>query len=471
MAEYDWIGAVIDTGLSLYGASRSASGAKDAAATAAGGSAAELNLIRESRDLARADQEPYRLAGYEALDALRSMTGLGGPQRGRAPGPANSVGAGRGGGGRDLGTWDGGRGGGMSGPRQDMGGGGGSGWPGSSGGSSWAGVSGSPWTGFGLKSTGSDGGGAAMSNEDWVRLWHSLTKSSKKVLTGGRNEGGPISGKIYNVHETGNENIYTNGSYTRGHGPSTIDGKTGYVEPNTQSRYGGGYIEGRQEGVLLGGAYSGPLGVTDPRPEQIPGGSDDKNLDGGQYGRYDYPKQQRPPVTQVPPTTGAPPPPNSTVGPPNNAPPDGFPRENPGGVEGGYNFMTDPGYAFRFGEGIRAMDRSASASGGLLSGGYGRKLTRYGQDYASNEYTNVYNRISNIAGLGQVATNQSGQYALNAGAGMGTAAAQGAQATAYGQQAGTNAWANAANQIGQIDWGSIFGNNNQQQPYGWDEVG
>jgi hypothetical protein len=39
---------------------------------------------------------------------------------------------------------------------------------------------------------------------------------------------------------------------------------------------------------------------------------------------------------------------------------------------------------------------------------------------------------------------------------MGTAAAQGAYASAYGQQASGNAWANAANQIGQLPWGDLF---------------
>jgi hypothetical protein len=92
----------------------------------------------------------------------------------------------------------------------------------------------------------------------------------------------------------------------------------------------------------------------------------------------------------------------------------------------------------------------------LLSGGYGRALTRYGQDYASQEYTNVYNRISNIAGLGQVSAGQSGNYALQAGRYMGNAASEGANATAYGQIGSGNAWANAGNQIAQLPWGDIF---------------
>ena len=47
-------------------------------------------------------------------------------------------------------------------------------------------------------------------------------------------------------------------------------------------------------------------------------------------------------------------------------------------------------------------------------------------------------------------------YAMNAGQGMGTAAAQGAYAQASGQQAAGNAWANAGNQIAQLPWGEVF---------------
>jgi hypothetical protein len=53
---------------------------------------------------------------------------------------------------------------------------------------------------------------------------------------------------------------------------------------------------------------------------------------------------------------------------------------------------NDPGYAFRHASGEQALQRGAAASGGGFSGGTLAALTRYGQDYASNEYQNVYNR-------------------------------------------------------------------------------
>ena len=84
---------------------------------------------------------------------------------------------------------------------------------------------------------------------------------------------------------------------------------------------------------------------------------------------------------------------------------------------GAGDFYTDPGYDFRLSEGAKALERSASARGGLFSGGTLKALTRYNQDFASNEFGNAYNRfqenrrtrynqLAGIAGLGQqTATN------------------------------------------------------------------
>jgi hypothetical protein len=135
---------------------------------------------------------------------------------------------------------------------------------------------------------------------------------------------------------------------------------------------------------------------------------------------------------------------------------------NPGGQPGGYNFMTDPGYQFRINEGMRALENSAAARGGLLSGGFGKQALRYATDYSAQEYTNVYNRIANIAGLNQVSgplqANAASQYGATA---PNIAAAQGANA-ASGYTAQNNASASMLNQIatafGDIDWDSIFGN-------------
>src|SRR5438034_6432504 len=54
--------------------------------------------------------------------------------------------------------------------------------------------------------------------------------------------------------------------------------------------------------------------------------------------------------------------------------------------------QNDPGYQFRLNEGEKALQNSAAAKGTLLSGATGADIQKYGQDYASNEYGNVYNR-------------------------------------------------------------------------------
>lgn len=91
------------------------------------------------------------------------------------------------------------------------------------------------------------------------------------------------------------------------------------------------------------------------------------------------------------------------------------------------DFNKDPGYQFRFNEGLRGLDASASARGGVLSGGALKALARYKGDFDSNEYgaaynrwnndtTTRFNRLASIAGVGQTATNtgiQSGQQFVN----------------------------------------------------------
>jgi len=118
---------------------------------------------------------------------------------------------------------------------------------------------------------------------------------------------------------------------------------------------------------------------------------------------------------------------------------------------------ADPGYQFRLDEGMRALERGASARGGLLSGGFGRKALRYASDYASNEYGKVYDRIANIAGYGMTGAQLSSQNAINFGQ-MGSQAIGNAgytRASAYVAQG--NQWANAFNEIGKAVGGINFG--------------
>lgn len=92
-------------------------------------------------------------------------------------------------------------------------------------------------------------------------------------------------------------------------------------------------------------------------------------------------------------------------------------------------FEKDPGYQFRLDEGAKAVEGSAAARGGLLSGAAAKAMQKYGQGYASNEYANAYNRFT---------TDQSNLYSRAMGlqdVGMRAAGAQGGNLMTQGQQA------------------------------------
>ena len=123
-------------------------------------------------------------------------------------------------------------------------------------------------------------------------------------------------------------------------------------------------------------------------------------------------------------------------------------------------FQQDPGYAFRQAEGMRALERSASARGNLLSGGTLRGIQRFGQDLASQEYGNAFNRyqiernarlnpLQSLMGAGQSATNvmtgNVGQSSQNQQANIMNAG----QARASGYVGSANALGGALSSIGQ----------------------
>jgi hypothetical protein len=84
----------------------------------------------------------------------------------------------------------------------------------------------------------------------------------------------------------------------------------------------------------------------------------------------------------------------------------------------------DPGYAFREQQGMQAVNRSAAAQAGLQSGAALKAAQRFGQDLASQEYGNAYNRFmanrANQIGLLQGGT----QTGFGAAQGIGNAALQ-----------------------------------------------
>ena len=96
------------------------------------------------------------------------------------------------------------------------------------------------------------------------------------------------------------------------------------------------------------------------------------------------------------------------------------------------DFTQDPGYQFRMDQGTKALERSAAARGGLISGNTGGALQKYGQDLGSQEYQNAFNRYQ-INRTNQLAPLQS-----LFGAGQTAATTLGGNYGTYGTQTGTN---------------------------------
>jgi hypothetical protein len=114
------------------------------------------------------------------------------------------------------------------------------------------------------------------------------------------------------------------------------------------------------------------------------------------------------------------------------------------------DFEADPGYGFRMSEGMKALERSAAARGGLLSGATLKGITRFGQDTASAEYLNAFNRyqtnranqlnpLQSLMGAGQTSANLLSNAAGQTGQGLAGSAMAGGQATASGYMNMANA--------------------------------
>jgi hypothetical protein len=126
---------------------------------------------------------------------------------------------------------------------------------------------------------------------------------------------------------------------------------------------------------------------------------------------------------------------------------------------GQQDFEQDPGYAFRQAEGMRALERSAAARGGLMSGNTMKGIQRFGQDLASQEYGNAFNRfqieraarlnpLQSLMGAGQSATNVMTGATGQAGQGIAGAQLGAGQARASGYVGQSNALAGALQGIG-----------------------
>jgi len=138
-----------------------------------------------------------------------------------------------------------------------------------------------------------------------------------------------------------------------------------------------------------------------------------------------------------------------------------------------YDQNTDPGYGFRFDQGMRGVNASMAAKGMGLSGAGIKGATAFGQGMGSQEYNNafnryltgfnantgernqLYNRYAGVAGTGQNAvggvTAQGANMAGNIGNAYMTSAANTGNAAMAAAGQRQSAFSGAANVLGQMN--------------------
>ena len=143
-------------------------------------------------------------------------------------------------------------------------------------------------------------------------------------------------------------------------------------------------------------------------------------------------------------------------------------------------YQADPGYAFRLKEGMNAMNATAAARGGLISGNALRAGQIYGQELGSQEYSNAFTRAQNMFQMNRnnlldplkFLTNIGQAGASNQAANVGSFGAANAanitgagNATAAGQVGSANAYSNAIGQgIGGYQMNQLINRSAYNQP-------
>lgn len=111
-------------------------------------------------------------------------------------------------------------------------------------------------------------------------------------------------------------------------------------------------------------------------------------------------------------------------------------------------FYNSPDYQFARTEGQRGVEQSAAARGGATSGNALRALSEFNQGLASQQYGNYFSRLSNLAGIGQSASNSVSQAGQNTANNVSNNLLYSGDARASGIINSANAWSTGLSQLG-----------------------
>jgi len=124
-------------------------------------------------------------------------------------------------------------------------------------------------------------------------------------------------------------------------------------------------------------------------------------------------------------------------------------------------FQTSPGYQFSMDQGMRAIDAGAASKGLLHSGATIKAEQTFGTGLADQEFSNYFQRLNSLSGMGLTAAGGIATAANNLGAGLeGNATAQANTALGAGN-AQSSIFGNTASGIGSSVNG-LFANPNVQ---------
>jgi hypothetical protein len=136
----------------------------------------------------------------------------------------------------------------------------------------------------------------------------------------------------------------------------------------------------------------------------------------------------------------------------------------------GFDVSKLPGYGFQMQQGTQAIENSAAARGGALSGNTAQGLQQYGQGLASTQFQNYMSQLAGLANMGQAAA--SGTANLGAGllSGAGASQASGINAAAMANSAGQIGMGNSlSSAFNSPQFQNMFsgGGNNQFSQYNY----
>lgn len=108
-------------------------------------------------------------------------------------------------------------------------------------------------------------------------------------------------------------------------------------------------------------------------------------------------------------------------------------------------FYKDPAYDWQRSEGLRGVQQSAAARGGLKSGNALKALSEYNQNLAKSSYGDWWNRQAGLAGIGQNATAATSAAGQNAANNISNNLMAAGDARASGIMGAANSWSNSIN--------------------------